>query len=106
MGRDSLCISSGGEKIFTEEVELTLLDHDAVADVLVVGVPDPVWGEIVTAVISLAAGRTVAAADLTAHVKERLASYKAPRRVVFVDLVPRGPNGKPDYPAARALVTN
>ena len=104
MGRDSLCINSGGEKIFTEEVELTLLDHDAVTDVLVVGVPDPVWGEIVTAVVAV--GRTVAAADLIAHVKERLASYKAPRRIAFVELVPRGPNGKPDYPAARAIAVS
>jgi 3-oxocholest-4-en-26-oate---CoA ligase len=103
MGRDSLCINSGGEKVFTEEVELTLLDHDAVSDVLVVGVPDPVWGEIVAAVVSLASDRVVTAAELTAHVKERLAGYKAPRRIAFVDLVPRGPNGKPDYPAARAL---
>jgi acyl-CoA synthetase (AMP-forming)/AMP-acid ligase II len=103
MGRDSLCITSGGEKIFTEEVELTLLDHDAVTDVLVVGLPDPVWGEIVSAVVTVAQGKTVTAAELTGHVKERLASYKAPRQIAFVDLVPRGPNGKPDYPAARVI---
>jgi 3-oxocholest-4-en-26-oate---CoA ligase len=103
MGRDSLCINSGGEKVFTEEVELTLLDHDAVVDVLVVGVPDPTWGEIVSAVVSVADGRTVTVGELAAHVKERLAGYKAPRRIAFVDVVPRGPNGKPDYPAARAL---
>jgi 3-oxocholest-4-en-26-oate---CoA ligase len=103
MGRDSLCINSGGEKIFTEEVELTLLDHDAVADVLVVGIPDPAWGEIVAAVVTPADGRTVTAGDLIAHVKERLASYKAPKLVTFTETVPRGPNGKPDYPAARAL---
>lgn len=103
MGRDSLCINSGGEKVFTEEVELTLLDHDAVADVLVVGVPDPTWGEIVTAVVTRADGAAVTAADLIAHVKERLASYKAPKLVAFTQTVPRGPNGKPDYPAARAL---
>ena len=105
MGRDSLCITSGGEKIFTEEVELTLLDHEAVTDVLVVGVPDPTWGEIVTAVVALANGRTATTEELAAHVKDRLASYKAPKRIAFVDLVPRGPNGKPDYPAARAIVT-
>ena len=103
MGRDSLCINSGGEKVFTEEVELTLLDHDAVADVLVVGLPDPTWGEIVTAVVAVAGGRTVTADELMAYVKERLASYKAPKRIAFVDTVPRGPNGKPDYPAAREL---
>lgn len=103
VGRDSLCINSGGEKIFTEEVELTLLDHDAVADVLVVGIPDPTWGEIVTAVVTPADGRIVTADDLIAHVKERLASYKAPKLVTFTETVPRGPNGKPDYPAARAV---
>jgi 3-oxocholest-4-en-26-oate---CoA ligase len=103
MGRDSLCITSGGEKIFTEEVELTLLDHDAVTDVLVVGLPDPVWGEIVSAVVTVAQGKTVTAAELTGHVKGRLASYKAPRQIAFVDLLPRGPNGKPDYPAARLI---
>jgi acyl-CoA synthetase (AMP-forming)/AMP-acid ligase II len=103
MGRDSLCINSGGEKIFTEEVELTLLDHDAVLDVLVVGVPDPTWGEIVAAVVTVDDRAAVTVAELIAHVKERLAGYKAPKRIAFVDLVPRGPNGKPDYPAARAL---
>jgi fatty-acyl-CoA synthase len=62
-----------------------------------------VWGEIVTAVVTMAQGKSVTAAELTGHVKERLASYKAPRQIAFVDLVPRGPNGKPDYPAARAI---
>jgi fatty-acyl-CoA synthase len=103
MGRDSLCINTGGEKVFTEEVELTLLDHEAVTDVLVVGIPDPTWGEIVTAVVAVADGRTATAAELAGHVKERLASYKAPKLVAFVDVIPRGPNGKPDYPAARAI---
>jgi 3-oxocholest-4-en-26-oate---CoA ligase len=103
MGRDSLCITSGGEKIYTEEVELVLLDHEAVTDVLVVGIPDDTWGQVVCAVVSVAAVPAVTAEDLTAHVKSRLASYKAPRLVALVDLVPRGPNGKPDYPAARSL---
>jgi 3-oxocholest-4-en-26-oate---CoA ligase len=103
MGRDSLCITSGGEKIFTEEVELTLLDHEAVTDVLVVGLPDPVWGEAVTAVVTLADGAAVTDKELIGHVKRRLASYKAPKHVAFVDLIPRGPNGKPDYPAAREI---
>jgi len=71
----------------------------------VVGVPDPTWGEIVTAVVALANGRTATTEELAAHVKDRLASYRAPKRIAFVDLVPRGPNGKPDYPAARAIVT-
>ena len=103
MGRDSLCITSGGEKIFTEEVELVLLDHEAVTDVLIVGLPDPVWGEVVAAVVSVEPGTAPSAADLIAHVKNRLAGYKAPREVALVATVPRGPNGKPDYPAARTL---
>jgi len=104
MGRDSLCITSGGEKIFTEEVEGVILDHEAVTDVLVVGVPDPEWGQSVGAVVSLAPDSNPTPQELIAHVKSRLAGYKAPRHVVFVDVVPRGPNGKADYPRARALV--
>lgn len=103
MGRDSLCITSGGEKIFTEEVETVLLDHEGVSDVLIVGVPDPEWGQRVAAVVSVEPGHQPTAAELTAYVKGRLAGYKAPREVVFVDVVPRGPNGKADYAAARAL---
>jgi fatty-acyl-CoA synthase len=94
----------GGEKIFTEEVELVLLDHQAVTDVLVTGLPDPVWGEVVAAVVSVEPGAAPPAADLIAYVKDRLAGYKAPREIVFAAAVPRGPNGKPDYPAARALI--
>lgn len=103
MGRDSLCITSGGEKIFTEEVEGVVLDHPAVTDVLVIGVPDPEWGELVAAVISLEEGRRVTTDEIRDHVKARLAGYKAPRLVTVVDVVPRSPNGKADYPAARAL---
>jgi acyl-CoA synthetase (AMP-forming)/AMP-acid ligase II len=104
LGRDSLCINTGGEKVFTEEVEAVLLDHEAVTDVLVVGVPDPRWGQAVTAVVSVVAGPAPGAADLVAHLRRRLAGYKAPKRIVFVESVPRGPNGKPDYAAARELV--
>ncbi|GGM75254.1 AMP-binding protein [Dactylosporangium sucinum] len=103
MGRDSLCITSGGEKIFTEEVEGVILDHEAVTDVLVVGVPDPQWGQSVAAVVSVEPGAAPTAAELIGHVKARLAGYKAPKHVVFVESVPRSPNGKADYPAARAL---
>ncbi|TDB98186.1 acyl-CoA synthetase [Actinomadura sp. 7K534] len=103
MGRDSLCINSGGEKIFTEEVEGVILDHDAVADVLVAGIPDPKWGQVVAAIVSLEPGRSLGADDVVSHVKARLAGYKAPKVVVFVDVVPRGPNGKADYGAARSL---
>ncbi|SOD72122.1 acyl-CoA synthetase (AMP-forming)/AMP-acid ligase II [Jatrophihabitans sp. GAS493] len=104
VGRDSLCINSGGEKIFTEEVESVILDHELVTDVLVVGLPDPVWGQLVTAVVSTRAGSTLTQDEVVAHVKTRLAGFKAPKHLVLVPTVPRAPNGKPDYDAARALV--
>ncbi|KAA1423035.1 AMP-binding protein [Mumia zhuanghuii] len=104
MGRDSLCITSGGEKIFTEEVEGVILDHPSVADVLVIGLPDPEWGQTVAAVVSLdPEAPAIGADEVVAHVKERLASYKAPRHVAIVETVPRGPNGKAVYSEARRI---
>ncbi|WP_396655764.1 AMP-binding protein [Microbacterium sp.] len=104
MGRDSLCINSGGEKIFTEEVEGVILDHPEISDVLVFGIPDPEWGQSVAAIVSREPGARISADEVVAHVKGRIAGYKAPRRVSFVETVPRGPNGKPDYAAARELL--
>ncbi|MBS3961661.1 MAG: AMP-binding protein [Sandarakinorhabdus sp.] len=101
LGRGSQCINSGGEKIFPEEVEEVLKTHPAVEDALVFGVQDDKWGEAVTAIVETT--EPVPEADLVAHVKGRLAAYKAPKRVVAVARVPRAPNGKPDYEAARAL---
>jgi len=100
-GRGSQCINSGGEKIFPEEVEEALKTHPAIEDALVFGVKDEKWGQAVTAVVE--AREPVPEADLIAHVKGRLAAYKAPKRVVAVAQVPRAPNGKPDYEAAKAL---
>ena len=104
LGRGSVCINSGGEKIFPEEVEEALKTHDAVRDAVVVGIPAP---ELRRADRGgdRAGGRapTVPAeADLIAHVKERLASYKAPRRVRAVATIGRAPNGKVDYTRHRA----
>jgi fatty-acyl-CoA synthase len=101
LGRGSQCINSGGEKIFPEEVEEALKTHPAIEDALVFGVPDERWGHAVTAVAEARA--PVSEVELVAHVRERLAAYKAPKRVALVPKVPRGPNGKADYPAARAL---
>lgn len=103
VGRDSLCINSAGEKIFTEEVEAAIIDIEDVTDVLVVGIPDPQWGQAVAAVVSVKPGREVTSADVVAQVKGRLASYKAPKHVAFIENVPRGPNAKADYPAARRI---
>jgi acyl-CoA synthetase (AMP-forming)/AMP-acid ligase II len=102
MGRGSVSINSGGEKIFPEEVEGALKAHPDVFDVLVVGVPDERWGERVTAVIQPREGRTPALEDLVAHCRGKVASYKIPRQVFLVEMVPRLPNGKPDYPKAKA----
>ncbi|HEX4492716.1 MAG TPA: acyl-CoA synthetase [Acidimicrobiia bacterium] len=102
MGRGSVSINSGGEKVFPEEVEGALKAHPDVFDVLVVGVPDDRWGERVTAVIQPREGRTPALEDLVAHCRGKVASYKIPRQVFLVEIVPRLPNGKPDYPKAKA----
>ncbi len=108
LGRGSVCINSGGEKIFPEEVEEVLKTHAAVRDAVVVGIPHPVYGEQIVGVIELAdvrpggAATPPAEAEIIAHVKGRLAGYKAPRRVRVVDTIGRAPNGKVDYRRHRA----
>jgi len=97
LGRGSTSINTGGEKVHPEEVEGVLHGHPAVADVLVVGVPDERWGSAVTAVVQSAAGARPTAADLIAHCKQHLAGYKVPKHVVLVDRVVRSPAGKADY---------
>ncbi len=96
LGRGSVCINTGGEKVFPEEVEEALKTHPAVRDAVVVGIPNERFGEEICAVVEAPA--ELAEADLVAHVKERLASYKAPRHVLLVTSVERAPNGKADYP--------
>ncbi len=105
LGRGSGCITTGGEKVWPEEVEETLKEHPDVVDCLVVGVPDDEWGQVVVAIVSPRAGATVAAGELREWSRARLAAYKVPRRVVVVDEVPRSPTGKADYAAARTLAT-
>jgi fatty-acyl-CoA synthase len=101
LGRGSVCINSGGEKIYPEEVEEALKLHEDVDDALVVGLPDPDWGQMVTAVVQLRPGAGVDEAALIDFVKQRLAPYKAPKRVLG-DAPPfRAPNGKADYKSAR-----
>jgi fatty-acyl-CoA synthase len=95
--RGSLCINTGGEKVFPEEVEEALKTHPTVADAVVVGVPDDKFGEAITAVVQLEADATLAEAEVVAHVKAKLASYKAPKRVLAIDTIGRAPNGKVDY---------
>ena len=106
LGRDSQCINSGGEKIFAEEVEEVIKLHPAVADALVVGVPDPQWGQIVVAVVTLQAGKTVTSEQIQAQVRDRLADYKTPKQVLFNAAIERLPNGKADYQSAKTYALN
>jgi fatty-acyl-CoA synthase len=101
LGRGSVCINSGGEKIFPEEVEVAARKHPAVIDANAVGVPNERFGEMVVLVCSVTA--PTPADDIIATVKSSIADYKAPRRVVFVDEVYRAPNGKADYRWAREV---
>ena len=87
-------IVSGGENVYPIEVEEVLSQHPGVADVTVIGVPDPRWGETVTALVIAAPGTRPAAEDLVAFARGRLAGYKLPRNVEFVDEFPRTPTGK------------
>ena len=102
LGRGSQCINTAGEKVFPEEVEEALKTHPAVEDALVFGIPDEKWGQRVTAVVEATSNATPEA--LIAHVHTQLAGYKAPKQLVVVKKVPRAPNGKADYAAARAMV--
>jgi fatty-acyl-CoA synthase len=106
LGRGSQVINSGGEKIFPEEVEEAVKRVDGVMDCLVVGVEDDRFGQAVTAIASLAEGASVDEAAVIAGVKRDLAAYKAPKRVVFVSQVPRAPNGKADYKAAKQIAVD
>jgi acyl-CoA synthetase (AMP-forming)/AMP-acid ligase II len=102
LGRGSQCINTGGEKVFPEEVEAALLAHPGVADVLVVGVPDPRWGSAVVAVVAPAGPDAPGLDELKEHLRPRLAGYKLPKHLVLVDSVVRSPAGKADYRWASA----
>ncbi|BCI52441.1 acyl-CoA synthetase [Mycolicibacterium litorale] len=106
LGRDSVTINSGGEKIFAEEVEAALASHPAVEDVLVAGRPSERWGQEVVAVVALAEGAAVDADDLIAHAANSIARYKLPKAVVFRPAVQRSPAGKADYRWARDQAVN
>ena len=101
LGRDSVTINSGGEKIFAEEVELALKHHPAVYDCVVCGTPSERWGSQVTAIVQLRPGESAAEEALTATASEHISRYKLPKAFVFVDEVTRAPSGKADYRWAR-----
>ena len=102
-GRGSRVINTGGEKVFAEEVEQVLIEHPGVRDALVVGLPDPRWGQRVAAVVAPASGAQPTADALVAHVAGQLADYKKPRGIVFVPEVRRSPSGKVDLRWAQAV---
>ena len=106
LGRGSVSINTGGEKVFPEEVEECIKLLPEVRDAVVVGVPDERFGETVAAVVELADGQSVDADAVTAHVRARLARHKAPRHVMVVQSVGRGPNGKADYMMLRKRVAD
>jgi acyl-CoA synthetase (AMP-forming)/AMP-acid ligase II len=103
LGRGSVCINSGGEKIYPEEVEQALKAHPDVFDAIVVGVSDERWGQRVAAVVQAREGRTPTLEALDAHCRSYVAGYKVPRQLTLVDEIVRSPAGKPDYPWAKQV---
>jgi acyl-CoA synthetase (AMP-forming)/AMP-acid ligase II len=97
LGRGSVSINSGGEKIYPEEVEAALKGHPDVFDALVVGVPDARYGQCVAAVVQPRPGCRPTLAELDRFVRSEIAGYKVPRSLWLVDEVKRSPAGKPDY---------
>jgi len=97
LGRGSVCINTGGEKVFPEEVEEALKLHPTVVDAVAVGLPDETFGEVITGIVQLAPDAVLDEQELIAHVKGSLASYKAPKRLLAIDSIGRAPNGKVDY---------
>jgi hypothetical protein len=102
LGRGAVCINTGGEKVFPEEVEEALKLDAAVADAVVVGVPDEKFGEAIVGVVEALPGSELDHEGLIAHVKEHLAHYKAPKQIVAIDTIGRAPNGKVDYKRMKA----
>jgi fatty-acyl-CoA synthase len=102
LGRGSVCINTGGEKVFPEEVEEVLKTHESVLDAVAVGVPDEKFGEAITAMVELVPGAELDEEAVIGHVKSKLASYKAPKRVVVVPTIGRAANGKVDYKRLKA----
>jgi fatty-acyl-CoA synthase len=105
LGRGSVCINSGGEKVYPEEVEAALKSQPDVFDAVVVGVPDDRYVERVAALVQPRPGAEPTLEELQAHCRQRLAGYKLPRQLVITDTIPRTPIGKPDYRAAKVAAS-
>ena len=106
LGRGSVCINTGGEKVYPEEVEAALKGHPDVFDAVVVGVPDERFQERVAAVLTAAPGAALELGDLQAFCRTKLAGYKVPRQLHVTDEIPRTPVGKPDYRWAKRIATD
>jgi 3-oxocholest-4-en-26-oate---CoA ligase len=104
LGRGSVVINSGGEKIFPEEVESAVRSHPDVMDAIVVGAPDERWGQTVAAIVQPRPGRSPALEDIQDHCRTSIAGYKLPRRLHTVPVIVRSPSGKPDYRWANEVV--
>jgi len=102
LGRDSVTINTGGEKVFAEEVESALKKHPSVYDAVVVPTPHERWGQQVTALVAVYKGKGISASELIDASRNFIADFKLPRRVVFVDEVVRAPSGKADYRWAKS----
>jgi acyl-CoA synthetase (AMP-forming)/AMP-acid ligase II/acyl-coenzyme A thioesterase PaaI-like protein len=102
LGRGAVCINSGGEKVFPEEIEEALKAHPDVLDAVVVGVPDERWGERVAALLQFRDDRRPTWHEVESHCRARVAGYKVPREFHVVDEMVRHPSGKPDYRWAKA----
>jgi acyl-CoA synthetase (AMP-forming)/AMP-acid ligase II len=103
LGRGAVCINSGGEKIFPEEVESALKAHPSVLDAVVVGIPDPKWGQRVAAIVQARVGTSVTLQDVETFCRTKIAGYKVPRELTVVAEILRHPSGKPDYRWAAAI---
>jgi len=104
LGRGSVCINTGGEKVFPEEVEEVLKRHPLVEDAAVVGLADQKWGQAVHALVVLREGRVFAEEELRSHVHGLLAGYKVPKRIFAVESLGRSPSGKMDYKGVTARI--
>ncbi|MEM8766355.1 MAG: acyl-CoA synthetase [Pseudomonadota bacterium] len=106
LGRGSNCINTGGEKVYPEEVEEALKDHESVADALVVGLPDDKWGQSVNAVVALHDGYELDEIALRDFTRKTLAGYKLPKRILAKDDLERAPNGKANYKLIREFAAD
>ncbi len=103
LGRGALCINTGGEKVFPEEVEEALKAHAGIMDALVVGIPNDKWGQSVVALVESRKGVSLSDLELVEHCKSKVAGYKVPRQYHYVDAIMRQPSGKPDYKWAKKI---